>query len=85
MIQILTYSGENQELCGSGVKVNSIHDAESLDSHEINVIDLTNKYMWRNDGYGIERINSIKDLESLSIMLENSRRAKNIILFVGKI
>lgn len=80
MIQILTYSGENQELCGSGVKVNSIHDAESLDSHEINVIDLTNKYMWRNDGYGIERINSIKDLESLSIMLKNSRRAKNIIL-----
>lgn len=80
MIQILNYSRENKELCGNGVKINSIHDAESLDSYEINVIDLTDKDMWKNRSYNRNSIDSIKDLISLSIMLENSRRAKNIIL-----
>lgn len=80
MIQILNYSGENRKLCGNGVKVNSIHDAESLDSHEINVIDLTDKYIWRNVGNNTRSINSIADLKSLSIMLSNSYKSKNVIL-----
>lgn len=80
MIQILNYSGENRKLCGNGVKINSIHDAESLDSHEINVIDLTDKYIWRNEGNNTRSINSIADLKSLSIMLSNSYKSKNVIL-----
>ena len=80
MIQILTYSGKNQELYGNNIKINSIHDVESLDSHEINIIDLTDSNMWRNRENNTRSINAIADLKSLSITLKNSCKSKNIIL-----
>ena len=45
-IQILTYSGDEADLGGDTIVVNSLHDARSLDEFEINIIDLSSKYFW---------------------------------------
>ena len=46
MIQILTYSGNEEKLRGEGIRLNKIHDAEALDSFEINIISLQDDNMW---------------------------------------
>ncbi len=80
MIQILTYSGSEQELSGTEIKVNKIHDAESLDSFEINIIDLQDANIWRNNDGSYNTINNKADFISVSKMIENSVKAQNIIL-----
>ena len=80
MIQILTYKGNETALEGNGIKVNKIHDAESLDSFEINIISLQDSDMWVSDERGIGTINSINDLISLSLMVKNSDKTNIIIL-----
>lgn len=40
MIQILTYTGGKDKYQGKGIKVNSLHDVESLDAFDINIISL---------------------------------------------
>ena len=46
MIQILTYSGNEEKLRGEGIKLHKIHDAEALDSFETNIISLQDDDMW---------------------------------------
>ena len=43
MIQILTYSGKENEFKGKDIVLNSIHDARSLDEFDINIIKIVNK------------------------------------------
>lgn len=81
MIQILTYNGNDKEYQGNGIKVNSFHDAESLDSYDANVIILNNEKMWANTGKNKNRINSQDDLKSLCEMLENCHKSRNVIVF----
>ena len=50
MIQILTYSGEENELQGKDIEVNRIHDAKSLDEFDINIIILEDEKIWRYNG-----------------------------------
>ena len=80
MIQILTYKGNETALGGNGIKVNKIHDAESLDSFEINIISLQDSEMWVSGKREIGTINSINDLKSLSLMVENSDKTNIVIL-----
>ena len=80
MIQILTYKGNETALEGNGIKVNKIHDAESLDSFEINIISLQDSEMWVSGKREIGTINSINDLKSLSLMVENSDKTNIVIL-----
>lgn len=80
MIQILTYKGNETALEGNGIKVNKIHDAESLDSFEINIISLQDRDMWVSVERGIGTINSINDLISLSLMVKNSDKTDIVIL-----
>ena len=80
MIQILTYTGGKDKYQGKGIKVNSLHDVESLDAFDINIISLLDEKIWRNTGGSTETINNIDDLKSLSKILENSQKSNNIIL-----
>lgn len=80
MIQILTYSGKGNDYKGDDIVLNSIHDARSLDEFDINVIILTDKYMWKNKEYERNSIDSILDLQSLSEMIRKSSKTKNVIL-----
>lgn len=81
MIQILTYSGNNEEFTGNNVIINSIHDARSLDDFEINVIDLKDQQLWKSRSDTQVTINTIEDLKSLSLMIQHSDKSKIIILF----
>lgn len=80
MIQVLTYSGKDEKFQGKDVKINSLHDAESLDSFSINVFFLTDSELWQCDEPRIDSINKINDLKSLSEMIENSQTTKNIVI-----
>ena len=74
MIQILTYKGNEDGFQGNGIKVNRIHDAESLDSFDINVICLQDVEMWTSEHTTRQSIDSINDLES---MIDNSKGKEN--------
>lgn len=80
MIQMLTYKGV-EKVFRSNVKVNKIHDAQSLDEFDINIISLADKDMWKNKSDSITSICNMADLVSLSTMVRNSTKTKIIILF----
>ena len=79
MIQILTHSGNEKELLGKDIKLNKIHDAEALDSFEINIISLQDDNMWVTQERNPVTINTIDDFKSLSKMIASSKKSKIII------
>lgn len=81
MIQILTYEGNDKKYQGNGIKINSFHDAESLDCYDVNIIILNNKKIWVNNNDSKSNINSKEDLKSLYQMIKNCRKAQNVIIF----
>ncbi len=81
MIQILTYKGTENLFKENEVKVNRIHDAESLDEFDINIISLADEELWNYTENSYGSINDIEDLKSVSIMIQNSKEAIVIILF----
>lgn len=80
MVQILTYLGNENELKGNNVVINSLHDAQSLDEFEINIINLQSNYIWRNVENTNRSINAIDDFRSLSVMISNCVKTKIVIL-----
>lgn len=80
MIQILTYTGEETKFQGKEIEVNSFHNARSLDEFDINIIILEDAEIWYYHGEDAYSINNIDDIKSLSIMIMNSKRTKNIIV-----
>ena len=80
MIQILTYSGKENEFKGKDIVLNSIHDARSLDEFDINIISLTDKAMWKYTGTALDGINNVADLKSMRTMLFYSKKSINIII-----
>ena len=74
MIQILTYSGKENEFKGKDIVLNSIHDARSLDEFDINIISLTDKAMWKYTGTALDGINNVADLKSMRTMLFYSKK-----------
>ena len=66
MIQILTFNRNVETLKGPNVVINRIHDAQSLDDFEINIINLNDENMWKRQGRTISLIDSINDFKSLS-------------------
>lgn len=80
MIQILTYTGEETAYQNINVKVNSLHDAESLDFFEMNIIVLQSDDIWTCSRDSNETIDIRADFLSLSKMIDNSSKAQNIVL-----
>ena len=80
MIQILTYSGNEEKLRGEGIRLNKIHDAEALDSFEINIISLQDDNMWVTRERTLGTIDTIGDLTSLSKMIASSKQSKIIVI-----
>ena len=80
MKQILTYSGNEEKLRGEGIRLNKIHDAEALDSFEINIISLQDDNMWVTRERTLGTIDTIGDLISLSKMIASSKQSKIIVI-----
>jgi hypothetical protein len=78
MIQIITNNNNGNF---NGFEVNRFSNPKSLDQYDVNIIDLNSDGLWHNNGDSNNMIQSQKDLVSLGVMLENSNKAINIILF----
>lgn len=53
----------------------------TLDSYDINIIDLSSEYIWCNNGLSYNDININRDLSNLSIMINNSSRTSFVFLY----
>lgn len=84
-IQFICYNPDNVFIVADDsrhfLSVNSIHDAQSLDDFDINVISLQDKELWKNKGLDTRSIDSIKDLKSLGSSILESNRSKMLILY----
>lgn len=80
-IQVITYSGREVKYNGNAVKQNSLHDIQSLDEFDINVIDLSANALWECNGDSRETINDISDFISISEMIINRKESKLVILY----
>ena len=63
------------------VDYTTLNKPNSLDEYDINIINLQNENIWRNNERTNSSINCLSDFKSLSTMLSNSTMAKNIIAF----
>ena len=79
MIQILT-KNNGADYKGEGIVLNSLHTPQSLDEFTVNIIDLSSSTIWRNQNSSNNSINEIKDFESISQMIQNSKKTKILIL-----
>ncbi|MEZ7571326.1 hypothetical protein O3628_08960 [Streptococcus anginosus] len=76
-IQLINYSGDN--VSGLGVdECNSFGNAVSLDSFDLNIIDLSSQLLWRNTNYqeDYHNLDSDQDLFTLSLSIDDSMKAK---------
>lgn len=80
-IQVITYNGKDMKYDGKVIKQNSLHDIQSLDEFDINVIDLSSSSLWEYQGASTETINSISDFISISEMIYDRKKSKLIILY----
>ena len=80
-VQIITYSGKEVKYNRNVVKQNSLHDIQSLDEFDINVVDLSANTLWECDVDSRETINSISDFISISEMITNRKKSKLVILY----
>lgn len=80
-IQVITHSGRETKYNGSQIRQSSLHDIQSLDEFDINVIDLSANSLWEYKGVGNEKINSISDLKSISNMITNRKTTQVVILY----
>ena len=64
----------------NNIEVNEISNPKSLDQYSMNIIDLNDNDIWRYNYDRYDSINLINDFKSLGVMLDNSKRATNILI-----
>lgn len=80
MIQYISYSGH--KFYGvDNMKNSTLKSPFSLDEFIVNVIDLSEEKLWRNDSDdGLLTINSLDDFISLKTMIQNSSKTKILLV-----
>ena len=81
MIQMLTYDGETDNFSDENIIIHKFHDAQSLDEFEVNIINLNDQCIWRNNEKNKVKINIIDDIKSLSVMIQHCKNTKILILY----
>lgn len=77
-VQVISHAKEKQE---GHIVYTKIATPRSLDEFDLDIIDLTDENLWYCDNYaGNLSLRTQRDLESLSTMIENTKKAR--ILFV---
>ena len=62
-------------------KISTLDEFDSFDAYDINIIDLSDKEMWRYSGSNIGGLDDISDLKSISKELSTVKKAKVIVVF----
>lgn len=78
-IQIIGKEGFN-DFHSSEICVNELSKPYSLDSFEINIVNLTSGYIWRNNGPSYSSVTRKNDFMSLRTMIENCKNTKIVYL-----
>lgn len=76
-IQLINYNGRNENNY-SVTECNSFGQAHSLDSYDLNIIDLTSSSIWLNHSSitDFERLDCDNDFGTLSTSIDNSSKTK---------
>lgn len=77
MIQVIT---NNSKYSGDGMVTNPINAPRSLDEYEINIVDLNDDVIWKNQKSDYSSIRGIKDFQSISKMIQYSKKTTILIL-----
>ncbi len=78
MIQIISYNKLSIE--SDKIEFNTINIPFSLDTYEINIIDLTNPVFFENKNRNFNKVNSTCDLVNLNKMIEESDKSTTVIV-----
>lgn len=62
-------------------KISSLDEFNSFDDYDINIIDLSNKEMWKYKGKHSGNLNNISDMHTISAELKATKKSKIIIVF----
>lgn len=81
MIQIITYNILKFKTYSEQYKISTFDEFSSFDNYDINVIDLSDKDMWKYSSSNIGGLNNISDLKSVSKELDTVKKAKIIVVF----
>lgn len=81
MIQVLTYSGKDDQFKGDNVIISSIHEPRSLDEFEINIVFLDAPGIWMNNADSKDSCVMLPDFNSLSIMIANRKHTNVLIVY----
>lgn len=76
-IQHISYSGRSNRFLDSSVKENSFNEPEHFNQYELNIIDLTDKNIWKNDNNSYSYVNSLNDFKTLRELIDSSKDSKN--------
>ena len=67
-----------KDLQDSEIQVNALNAPDSLDAYDLNIIDLTDKNIWKNNADSFSRINCMNDFKSLQTMITKSNKTRII-------
>ncbi|MCL2663541.1 MAG: hypothetical protein FWE83_09480 [Oscillospiraceae bacterium] len=85
-VQIINYSGKIGSLSERiEFTISTINEPKSLDEHDINIIDLSDKHLWKFNGNQLTSIDDVNDLISLKQIIARSKISKIIIIFPDNI
>ncbi|MDO4924204.1 MAG: hypothetical protein Q3980_00905 [Turicibacter sp.] len=81
MIQYISFRLKTSTFKESAIVCSTLDSPRSLDEFDINIIDLNDELLWRNNARTYDTINNICDLDNLNSMIRNSQETNIIILF----
>lgn len=78
-VQIISNSGA-KAINENTVTYSKLNSPKALDDYDINIIDLRDDYLWKNDENSEKAINKSNDFRSISKMINNSKRTKVVVM-----
>lgn len=80
-IQIIGYDKTSCVNKNFDIEYTILNQPMSLDEYDVNIINLQNENIWRNNHHTNKSINSLMDFKSLGSMISGARNSCNIIAF----
>lgn len=85
-IQIITHDGNEWEYIGiNNVIVSKLKSPMAFDDFGINIIDLNDENIWRNEQDGYKSVESLNDFHTIKRIIKGSLKSKIIIVLPGDI
>ncbi|PHU40377.1 hypothetical protein CSX00_06305 [Pseudobutyrivibrio ruminis] len=77
-VQVISDSGSKKD--DNRFTYTKLNSPNALDDYDINIIDLNNDYLWRNEDNSNKAINKSNDFRSISKMIKNSKKSQIVVM-----